>query len=52
MRVAVDAGVLPGTAFLSFHFPDTHANRVVGPARDPESNCPEYKLTAVRVAPA
>jgi formate dehydrogenase alpha subunit len=51
-RVAVDAGVLPGTAFLSFHFPDTHANRVVGPARDPESNCPEYKLTAVRVAPA
>jgi predicted molibdopterin-dependent oxidoreductase YjgC len=52
VRVSLDAGVLPGTAFLSFHFPDTHANRVVGPARDPESNCPEYKLTAVRVAPA
>lgn len=51
-RIAIDAGVLPGTAFLSFHFPSTHANRVVGPARDPESNCPEYKLTAVRIAPA
>lgn len=31
---------------------DSHANRVVGPARDPESRCPEYKLTAVRLAPA
>jgi predicted molibdopterin-dependent oxidoreductase YjgC len=42
----------PGCVFASFHFPESHANRVVGPARDPESNCPEYKLTAVRVAPA
>ncbi len=41
--------VAAGTLFLSFHFPETHANRVVGPSRDPESNCPEYKLTAVRV---
>jgi formate dehydrogenase alpha subunit len=49
-RVAFDAGLIPGTAFLSFHFPETHANRVVGPAHDPESQCPEYKLTAVRVA--
>jgi predicted molibdopterin-dependent oxidoreductase YjgC len=38
-----------GTVFLSFHFPETHANRLVGPAHDPESHCPEYKLTAVRV---
>ncbi|MBM4382799.1 MAG: hypothetical protein FJ091_05460 [Deltaproteobacteria bacterium] len=51
-RVAIEAGVLPGTAFLSFHFPSTHANRVVGPAGDPESKCPEHKLTAVRIAPA
>ena len=49
-RVVLDAGLVPGTAFLSFHFPETHANRVVGPAHDPESHCPEYKLTAVRVA--
>jgi predicted molibdopterin-dependent oxidoreductase YjgC len=51
-RIAIDEGVLPGTAFLSFHFPETHANRVVGPAHDPESHCPEYKLTAVRVVRA
>jgi len=51
-RVVLDTGLVPGTAFLSFHFPETHANRVVGPAHDPESHCPEYKLTAVRVARA
>jgi formate dehydrogenase alpha subunit len=51
-RVALDAGLAPGTVFLSFHFPETHANRVVGPAHDPESHCPEYKLTAVRVTRA
>ena len=41
--------VLPGTLFLSFHFPETHANRVTGPHRDPISNCPQYKATAVRL---
>ncbi|HXX47580.1 MAG TPA: formate dehydrogenase subunit alpha, partial [Myxococcota bacterium] len=41
--------VPPGTLFLSFHFPETHANRVTGPAHDPQSHCPEYKLTAVRL---
>ena len=51
-RVEVSERVLAGNAFLSFHFPETHANRLTGPARDPESNCPEYKLTAVRVAKA
>jgi len=40
---------LPGTLFLSFHFPETHANRVVGPHVDPESKCPQYKATAVRI---
>ena len=50
--VAFDAGLLPGTAFLSFHFPETHTNRLVGAAHDPESHCPEYKLTAVRVTRA
>jgi formate dehydrogenase alpha subunit len=41
--------VAPGTLFLSFHFPGTHANRVTGPARDPDSQCPQYKATAVRL---
>jgi formate dehydrogenase major subunit len=53
-RAAVSRRVRPGTLFLSFHQPETHANRVVGPSHDPHSHCPEYKLTAVRigVAPA
>jgi predicted molibdopterin-dependent oxidoreductase YjgC len=41
--------VVPGTLFLSFHQPETHANRVTGPHRDPRSNCPQYKATAVRL---
>jgi formate dehydrogenase alpha subunit len=43
------ARIARGTCFLSFHHPETHTNRLIGPQRDPESNCPEYKLTAVRV---
>jgi predicted molibdopterin-dependent oxidoreductase YjgC len=43
------ARIAPGTCFLSFHQPESHTNRLVGPQRDPESACPEYKVTAVRV---
>jgi predicted molibdopterin-dependent oxidoreductase YjgC len=42
--------VAPGNLFLSFHFPETHANRLVGPHHDPMSHCPAYKVTAVRIA--
>jgi predicted molibdopterin-dependent oxidoreductase YjgC len=41
--------VAPGTLFLSFHYPQTHANRVTGPSVDPDSKCPQYKATAVRL---
>ena len=41
-----------GVLFLSFHHPETHANRLVGPHVDPVSGCPQYKLTAVRLSPA
>jgi len=44
--------VRPGSAFLSFHYADSHTNRLVGPHVDPKSKCPEYKLTAVRIEPA
>jgi formate dehydrogenase alpha subunit len=44
--------IAPGTCFLSFHHPESHTNRLVGPQRDPESGCPEYKLTAVRLRPS
>jgi formate dehydrogenase alpha subunit len=41
--------VAPRTCFLSFHHPESHTNRLTGPQRDPASNCPEYKVTAVRI---
>ena len=49
VRARTSARVAPGTLFLSFHYPDTHANRLVGPRRDPDSDCPDYKQTAVRL---
>lgn len=50
--VRLASGVQPGTLFLSFHFPQTHANALVGSQRDPQSHCPEYKVTAVGLKPA
>jgi predicted molibdopterin-dependent oxidoreductase YjgC len=49
VRVRHSSRVAPGTVFLTFHFPGTHANRLTGPTLDPESMCPQYKVTAVRV---
>lgn len=43
--------IRPGTLFLSFHFPQTHANALTSGLVDPQSKCPEYKLTAVSVNP-
>lgn len=43
--------VMPGTGFLTFHFPGTHTNCVVGPYTDPVSKCPDYKVVAVGLAP-
>ncbi|MCB1051576.1 MAG: formate dehydrogenase subunit alpha [Acidobacteria bacterium] len=41
--------VQPGTLFSSFHFPQTRMNQVTSCHVDPESKCPEYKITAVSV---
>lgn len=43
------ARIAPGTLFLSFHFPNSHTNRLTGPTLDPQSKCPQYKATAVRI---
>jgi formate dehydrogenase major subunit len=51
-RARVTRRVPPGTAFLSFHDPDTEANALTGGVRDRITDCPEYKLTAVEVRPA
>ena len=43
--------IAPSTLFLSFHYPQTHTNRVTGPHLDPKSKCPQYKAVAVRLQP-
>lgn len=43
--------MLPGTAFLTFHYPQTNTNCVVGPYTDPTSKCPDYKVIAVELTP-
>jgi predicted molibdopterin-dependent oxidoreductase YjgC len=48
-RARITERVARGVVFLSFHFPETGANRVTGEIRDRISGCPEYKVTAVEV---
>jgi formate dehydrogenase major subunit len=43
--------VNPGETFLSFHFPETGTNRLTSSVLDRLADCPEYKVTPVRVAP-
>jgi formate dehydrogenase alpha subunit len=50
-RVHLSTRVTPGTLFLAFHYPETHTNRLTSSYTDPESKCPEYKITAVRLQP-
>ncbi len=44
--------VTAGQVFISFHFPETFANALTSDAVDDVTSCPEYKVTAVRLAPA
>jgi formate dehydrogenase major subunit len=52
-RVRVKAQVTrvatPGTVFMTFHFPETRTNVLIGQACDEFTGCPEYKVSAVRV---
>ncbi|MFC5801688.1 molybdopterin oxidoreductase family protein [Streptomyces formicae] len=40
----------PGQVFCSFHFPASGVNRLTSAHADTVTSCPEYKVTAVRVA--
>lgn len=48
----VSPRVAEGTAFLSFHFPETGTNNLMSPVLDRLADCPEYKVTPVTVGPA
>ena len=39
----------PGTVFMTFHFPETRTNLLLSSACDEYTQCPEYKVSAVRV---
>ncbi len=41
----------PGTVFLTFHFPETRTNLLLSSACDEYTQCPEYKVSAVRIEP-
>ncbi|MDB5424809.1 MAG: formate dehydrogenase, alpha subunit, partial [Phenylobacterium sp.] len=52
LRATVTDRVAPGVVYTTFHHPTTQANVVTTEYSDWATNCPEYKVTAVQVAPS
>lgn len=52
LRADVTDRVMPGVVYTTFHHEGTQANVVTTEASDWATNCPEYKVTAVQVAPS
>ena len=52
LRALITDRVAPGVVYTTFHHPDTQANVVTTDFSDWATNCPEYKVTAVQVAPS
>ncbi|MGH6989693.1 MAG: formate dehydrogenase subunit alpha [Stellaceae bacterium] len=52
LRAQVTERVATGVVYTTFHHPDTQANVVTTDYADWATSCPEYKVTAVQVAPS
>jgi len=52
LRAQITDKVAPGVVYTTFHHPDTQANVITTDFSDWATNCPEYKVTAVQVAPS
>jgi formate dehydrogenase major subunit len=52
LEAKITERVQPGVVYTTFHDPQTGANVVTTEYSDWATNCPEYKVTAVQVAPA
>ncbi len=52
LRAKITDRVAPGVVYTTFHHPDTQANVITTDYSDWATNCPEYKVTAVQVAPS
>jgi formate dehydrogenase major subunit len=52
LRATITERVPPGVVYTTFHNPETGANVVTTEHSDWATSCPEYKVTAVQIAPA
>ena len=52
LRAEITDRVAPGVVYTTFHHPGTQANVITTDYSDWATNCPEYKVTAVQVAPS
>ncbi|WP_439528742.1 formate dehydrogenase subunit alpha [Pannonibacter sp.] len=52
LRAKITERVSPGVVYTTFHHPTTQANVITTDFSDWATNCPEYKVTAVQVAPS
>jgi len=52
LRATITERVKPGVVYTTFHNPETGANVVTTEYSDWATSCPEYKVTAVQIAPA
>ena len=52
LKATITERVQTGVVYTTFHDPETGANVVTTEYSDWATNCPEYKVTAVQVAPA
>lgn len=50
VRAEVTRAANKGTVFMTFHFPESRTNLLIGDAADEFTGCPEYKVCAVRLA--
>ncbi len=52
LRARITDRMAPGVVYTTFHHPGTQANVITTENSDWATNCPEYKVTAVQVAPS
>ena len=52
LKATISERIQPGVVYTTFHNPETGANVVTTEYSDWATSCPEYKVTAVQVAPA
>ncbi|TNE62559.1 MAG: formate dehydrogenase subunit alpha [Alphaproteobacteria bacterium] len=52
LRAQISSRMAPGVVYTTFHHPESGTNVITTELSDWATNCPEYKVTAVEVAPA